>query len=91
MHARDPHTQLQRQQRIHIASSRQGTLRLWCLLHICVVFVQMSPDINHMLHLSVFPNDEFRQTTIFLVCMSIAGTFLWDRVVLLLFGPPPHV
>ena len=49
----------------------------------------MSPDINHMLHLSVFPDDEFRKTTIFLVCMSIAGTFLWDRLVLFLFGPPP--
>lgn len=48
----------------------------------------MSPDINHMLHLSVFPDDEFRKTTVFLVCMSIAGTFLWDRLVLFLFGPP---
>jgi hypothetical protein len=49
---------------------------------------QISPDINHMLHLSVFPNDEFRETTVFLVCMSIVGTFIWDRIVLLIFGAP---
>ena len=39
-----------------------------------------------MLHLSVFPNDEYRETVLFLVCMSIAGTFIWDRLCLLLFG-----
>ena len=38
-----------------------------------------------MLHLSVFPNDEYRETVLFLV-MSIAGTFIWDRLCLLLFG-----
>ena len=49
---------------------------------------QVSPEINHMLHLSVFPDDEFRKTTVFLVMMSIAGTFVWDRLVLLIFGAP---
>ena len=39
-----------------------------------------------MLHLSVFPNDEYRETVLFLVCMSIAGTFIWDRLCPLLFG-----
>ena len=39
-----------------------------------------------MLHLSVFPDDDFRKTTVFLVMMSIAGTFVWDRLVLLIFG-----
>ena len=47
---------------------------------------QVSPEINGMLHLSVFPNDEYRETVLFLVCMSIAGTFIWDRLCLLLFG-----
>ena len=49
-------------------------------------FRQVSPEINGMLHLSVFPNDEYRETVLFLVCMSIAGTFIWDRLCLLLFG-----
>ena len=49
-------------------------------------FHQVSPEINGMLHLSVFPNDEYRETVLFLVCMSIAGTFIWDRLCPLLFG-----
>jgi len=57
-----------------------------CIGGVTFLAFEISPDINHMLHLSVFPNDEFRETTVFLVCMSIVGTFIWDRIVLLIFA-----
>ena len=40
-----------------------------------------------MIHLEPFPNDEFRWTVIKLVCASIVGTFIWDRICIALFAP----
>ena len=40
-----------------------------------------------MIHLEPFPDDEFRWTVIKLVCASIVGTFIWDRICIALFAP----
>ena len=45
------------------------------------------PELNTLIHLEPFPNDEFRWKVMSLVGISIAGTFLWDRLCVALFAP----
>jgi len=45
------------------------------------------PEINGLLHLEAFPDDEFRWKVLGLVSLSLVGTFVWDRVVTALFAP----
>ena len=37
------------------------------------------PELNELIHLEPFPDDDFRFKIIALVLASIAGTFIWDR------------
>ena len=45
------------------------------------------PELNTLIHLEPFPDDEFRWKVIGLVLASIAGTFIWDRLCTMLFAP----
>jgi cation-transporting ATPase 13A1 len=49
---------------------------------------EFSPQMNRLIHLEPFPNDEFRWKIIFYVMCTIFGTFLWDRVVTAIFARP---
>jgi cation-transporting ATPase 13A1 len=44
------------------------------------------PDINAMIHLAEFPNDEFRWRVIALVTTSFVGTFIWDHICTFMFS-----
>jgi len=45
------------------------------------------PELNSLIHLEAFPDDEFRWKVLGLVGLSLVGTFLWDRLVIALFAP----
>ena len=45
------------------------------------------PELNTMIHLEAFPDDAFRFKVMGLVGMSLAGTFIWDRICCALFAP----
>jgi cation-transporting ATPase 13A1 len=45
------------------------------------------PELNALIHLTPFPNDEFRWKVMTLVMLSIFGTFMWDRLVTMIFAP----
>jgi len=47
---------------------------------------EVSPELNRLIHLESFPNDEFRWNIIGLVTMTLFGTFIWDRLVTALFA-----
>ena len=47
----------------------------------------MFPELNELIHLEAFPNDDFRWKVMTLVGMSIVGTFVWDRLCVALFAP----
>eukprot|EP00924_Labyrinthula_sp_SR-Ha-C_P016340 snap_masked-scaffold_6-processed-gene-0.16-mRNA-1 protein AED:0.04 eAED:0.07 QI:0/-1/0/1/-1/1/1/0/1437 len=48
---------------------------------------EMFPMLNSILQLEPFPDDEFRWTVVGLVCASILGTFVVDRIILAIFAP----
>jgi len=48
---------------------------------------EMFPQINELIHLSPFPNDEFRWKVVGLVFVSLVGTFMWDRLCVAIFAP----
>jgi len=45
------------------------------------------PELNALIHLESFPNDDFRCRVMLLVAVSLLGTFLWDRLCVALFAP----
>jgi cation-transporting ATPase 13A1 len=45
------------------------------------------PAANALIHLAPFPDDAFRWQIVGLVLLSLAGTFLWDRLCTVLFAP----
>ena len=45
------------------------------------------PEINALIHLEAFPDDDFRFKVIGLVMASLAGTFIWDRLCTAVFAP----
>ena len=47
----------------------------------------VSPELNTLIHLEQFPDDEFRWKVMTLVGISLVGTFVWDRVVTAIFAP----
>ena len=47
----------------------------------------ISPEVNRMIHLEDFPDDGFRYQVMALVGISLVGTFLWDRLITMLFSP----
>lgn len=59
---------------------------------ICIVMIfaaawELVPQANQLLHLAPFPDDEFRIKVMTLVFLSLGGTFLWDRICIVLFAP----
>ena len=55
----------------------------------CVAYVawEFSPAANEMFHFAPFPNDEMRWKTIYLISLSVFGTFVWDRLCTAIFSP----
>merc|ERR1719502_67138 len=45
------------------------------------------PELNELIHLEPFPNDDFRWRVMALVGISLLGTFLWDRLCIAVFAP----
>jgi len=45
------------------------------------------PEINTMIHLEPFPDDAYRFKVMALVCASLFGTFIWDRLCTMVFAP----
>jgi len=45
------------------------------------------PELNALIHLEAFPNDDFRWRVMALVATSLLGTFLWDRLCVAIFAP----
>lgn len=48
---------------------------------------EVVPEANALIHLTPFPGDDFRYRIISVVLVSIFGTFLWDRLCVLVFSP----
>jgi len=55
----------------------------------CLVFAtfEFSPQINKLIHLHEFPDNDFRFKIIGLVLTTLFGTFIWDRLITALFAP----
>ena len=45
------------------------------------------PELNELIHLEAFPDDAFRWQVLGLVGLSLVGTFIWDRLILMVFAP----
>jgi len=48
---------------------------------------EFSPELNGLMHLSAFPNDQFRWGVMSLVGATLVGTFIWDRICIAIFAP----
>jgi len=48
---------------------------------------EFQPELNSLIHLSPFPNDEFRWGVMGLVGLTLVGTFIWDRLCVFFFAP----
>jgi len=48
---------------------------------------EFQPQLNAMIHLSPFPNDEFRWSIMSLVALTLVGTFIWDKFCVYWFAP----
>jgi cation-transporting ATPase 13A1 len=53
---------------------------------VTVLTFTMYPELNEMLDMEPFPNDEFKYKVIFLVFMSLLGSFIVDRICLAIFS-----
>lgn len=58
-----------------------------CIGGVAACAWQLSPQLNTMIHLHPFPDDDFRYKVMTMVLLSIVGTFIWDRLMLLIFSP----
>jgi len=58
-----------------------------CIAGIVVASWEMVPQFNELVQLAPFPDDQFRYKVVILVLTTITGTFLWDRLCILLFAP----
>ena len=54
---------------------------------ICLCAWNVLPEVNAAIHLSPFPDDQFRFEIVGLVLASLFGTLLWDRFCTLVFAP----
>jgi cation-transporting ATPase 13A1 len=59
-----------------------------CIGGVAVASWEMSPKLNQLLQFAPFPDDAYRYKVIALVCASIIGTFVWDRLCTLVFARP---
>ena len=65
---------------------------LFIAVFLCIAFVafcawEISPEFNRLMHLEGFPDDEFRISVIGLCLASVFGTFIVDRICVILFAP----
>jgi hypothetical protein len=65
---------------------------LFLSVFLCIAFVafcawELSPQFNGLMHLAPFPDDEFRFSVIGLCLASVFGTFVIDRICVILFSP----
>ena len=58
-----------------------------CIGGVVVASWEFVPQLNDLIQLCPFPNDAFRYKVVALVTLTIAGTFLWDRLCTILFAP----
>merc|ERR1711871_293167 len=58
-----------------------------CVAGVVIASWEMVPQLNELLQLAPFPDDNFRYKVVFLITATIIGTFLWDRLCVLLFAP----
>jgi len=58
-----------------------------CIVMVAVCAWEFMPELNGMIHLAPFPDDEFRFKVMGLVFMSLGGTFIWDRICIFVFAP----
>eukprot|EP00039_Didymoeca_costata_P012204 m.175013 g.175013 ORF g.175013 m.175013 type:complete len:1509 (+) comp15415_c0_seq4:169-4695(+) len=54
---------------------------------VCVCAWGVSPELNAMIHLEPFPDDEFRWKVVALVLITFLGAFIWDRLITMIFAP----
>jgi len=57
-----------------------------CIAGVVVASWEMVPQLNDALQLAPFPNDEYRYKVVALVCATIAGTLIWDRLCVWMWG-----
>jgi cation-transporting ATPase 13A1 len=58
-----------------------------CIGGVVVASWELVPKLNELIQLAPFPNDSYRLQVVGLVLATIAGTFLWDRLCVLVFAP----
>jgi len=58
-----------------------------CVAGVAACAWGMSPELNNLIHLAPFPDDVFRWKVMTLVCLSLVGTFIWDRIITAIFAP----
>jgi len=62
-------------------------LTLGCLIiGVSLLTFTVYPELNTMLDMEPFPNDEFKYKVIFLVFMSLLGSFIADRLCVAIFS-----
>jgi len=58
-----------------------------CIALVAVCAWELAPELNSLIHLAPFPDDDFRWKVMGLVFMSLGGTFIWDRLCIFMFAP----
>lgn len=58
-----------------------------CIGGVIVAAWEIVPQVNELIQLAPFPDDAFRYKVVALVCATILGTFLWDRICVFIFAP----
>jgi cation-transporting ATPase 13A1 len=58
-----------------------------CIALVAVCAWELAPEMNSLIHLAPFPDDEFRWKVMSLVFLSLGGTFIWDRICIAVFAP----
>jgi cation-transporting ATPase 13A1 len=58
-----------------------------CIILVAICAWEMVPQLNGLIHLAPFPDDTFRFKVMGLVFASLGGTFIWDRLMIMLFAP----
>lgn len=58
-----------------------------CVGGVVLAAWEFFPQLNELIQLTPFPDDLFRYKVVGLVLASIAGTFIWDRLCVMIFAP----
>eukprot|EP01104_Vermistella_antarctica_P018701 TRINITY_DN7027_c0_g1_i1.p1 TRINITY_DN7027_c0_g1~~TRINITY_DN7027_c0_g1_i1.p1 ORF type:complete len:1422 (+),score=337.42 TRINITY_DN7027_c0_g1_i1:106-4371(+) len=69
----------------------ENTAMMWSLFTCCcITFVcafEVFPEFNGLLRLVSLPSDDFRYRILAVMAVSVFGSFLWDRLITLIFAP----